>query len=129
MNCTKLKSIKLPNTAKTLGYSLFYNCSLLSEIELPQSLTKVEYSAFAKCTGLSVIDFPESIASMANWVTQSCNCKIIFRRSTVPSGVTASEGSRNWGSGNIYVPDESVDLYKSTWSNLSSRIYPISQLP
>lgn len=129
LRCSALQQIKLPNTTTTLGYSAFQECSSLQGIELPSTLTKIEYSAFQSCTSLSVLDIPASVTTIASWIAMSCRCKIIFRSTIVPTGMpNSSEMSRTLGSGNVYVPDESVDLYKTEWSRIASKIKPLSEL-
>lgn len=54
-NCSSLRQIKLPNTAKQIGYEAFRGCFLLEEITLPSALEKVNASAFSQCTLLDCI--------------------------------------------------------------------------
>lgn len=45
-NCTKITSVKIPATIKTIGELAFYGCTSLSNIEIPSSVTDIGASAF-----------------------------------------------------------------------------------
>lgn len=106
MNCTKLRSVTLPSGLTTIGSQCFNTCNLQS-IDIGENVTSIVNSAFEKntlmeyaiCRALT----PPKLAN--NYVfAQTNNCP-------------------------IYVPDASIDAYKgaSYWSNLSSRIKPLSE--
>ena len=80
--CTKLKSISLPSTLKSinfqcfsraiiesiyipdgcsLGYGLFTDCASLKSVRLPADLTEIPESTFSGCSALSHVDIPEGI--------------------------------------------------------------------
>lgn len=63
-NCSKLKSIKLPNKVTTISDSAFEGCSVLTDITLPETLTKIGYHAFYLCKKLSTINF---LGTKAQW--------------------------------------------------------------
>ncbi|MBQ7472057.1 MAG: leucine-rich repeat protein [Prevotella sp.] len=53
--CTKLTSLKLPESLNTIYYQVFMNCTSLSEIELPASLTSIGFNAFTGATALKTV--------------------------------------------------------------------------
>ncbi len=53
--CTKLESIVIPDSVKTIGYRAFSDCSLLEEVSLPKNLTAIMNYAFYGCTKLENI--------------------------------------------------------------------------
>ena len=54
--CTKLSSVKLPESVTFIGYLSFSGCESLTSLSfLPKSVTKVASMAFYKCTGLEEI--------------------------------------------------------------------------
>lgn len=105
--CSSLTQINIPEGVKSLGQVCFHKCSALESIELPSTVTAIEPAAFQYCTGLTRVsitaDTPPSLGSSA-----FANC----------SALTG-----------IYVPDESVEAYKTAtnWNAFADIILPLSQ--
>ena len=57
---SKLSSVKLPQSLKTIGNSAFYGCSKLKEIEIPNGIETIKSDAFGFC-GLSSVVIPTSV--------------------------------------------------------------------
>lgn len=152
--CTGLTQIEIPNSVTSIGNEAFSNCSGLTTINIPNSVTSIGSFAFSSCIGLNIpivipngvtvitaacfyrciilpsIDMPASVTRIDGQALQGCNSllRIICRPTTPPPIQTSSLNSTN--NCPIYVPDASVNTYKSTsrWSDLASRIFPISDL-
>ena len=124
-----INHIQLPTSITALAYgSVFQNCKQLLSIELHEGITQVGTSAFQGCTGLSVVEFPTTLNSLGNWWGMSASFISIFKIAAPPNTISASEVNRSAPSGKaIYVPDDAVETWKSAWSGLKSRIYPISE--
>ena len=142
-NCQGLTNIDLTPLAgmtKVIKLDAFlHTCSGLTSIDLIPlaSMTEVEnLDAFMKlCSGLTSIDLTPlagmtKVTSLYDFI---CACgklvSIIIGWTTPPP---ASSGTLNsTGSGPIYTPDESVDLYKTAtnWSKYATRYQPISNKP
>ena len=77
-------------------------------------------------TKITTLDLPARVVSFGN---ASLNCStlrtLIIRKTTVPTKGAWSLNSNV----QIYVPDASLQLYKDAWTDLASRIHPISELP
>lgn len=96
-NCTKLKSIVLPEklesiegdwegafancssltdvkfkACKNIGYGAFSNCHALNHITLPSDLKTIEQSAFGDCNNLHSVDFPPLLESIGTYAFQNC---------------------------------------------------------
>ena len=54
-----LKSIKIPDSVKSIGNFAFSNCPLLESIEIPRSVEDIGYDAFVACDGLEKIVFKD----------------------------------------------------------------------
>lgn len=113
--CAKLTKVKsLGSVAELYGSATtgmtqgeFYGCASASEITLPSSLTLIGINCFRNCYALE---------------------RIICRATTPPSlaNVSAFTNTNNCP---IYVPDASVEAYKTAtnWSSYASRIKGISE--
>lgn len=133
--CTRLEKINLENIKK-IGKYAFYYCNLAGKLNL-NSIEILEECAFYR--DLMYIDIDNSI--------KVCNCMDISEvvlgnniqyigRSSLPRGIVLYIYSPNpptlassyFQFSKIYVPSESVDLYKnsSNWENFKEIIYPIS---
>ena len=69
-----LKSIKFPNTLKSIGKLAFNNCSSLLSVDLSSTkLTTIEESAFQGCTSLESVILPKNITSIEKLAFQGCS--------------------------------------------------------
>ena len=105
------------------------------ELQYFTSITKLgDYNlnyggaTFYQCSNLKVVYLPSSLSSIGNYVFYQCGklTKIVCHAITPPSLQSYALAGVDWGV-NFYVPDESVDAYKTAWSKVASRIYPLSQ--
>ena len=105
-----LKTIKFNDNIRRLGFNVFWGCQKLEEVTLPAHLQYIGIHAFMECP----------------------NLKAVYSRSPIPPilekyGTEVDDifdlGS-NLGNLKIYVPENSVDLYKTTypWSRYSNYI-------
>lgn len=63
-NYSSIKSINLPDSVISIGYSAFSGCYGLSSITFPNCLMTVGEHAFSYCQSLKTIDFPNSVKSI-----------------------------------------------------------------
>ena len=84
---TKLRSIQLPSSLKTIGSHAFSNCGI-KKITLPEGLVSVEEYAFANST-LNEITLPTTLVSIGNGAISSSNISSVI----IPSSC-ASLGER-----------------------------------
>lgn len=133
---TALKSISIPNTVTSIGKSAFYYCNGLKSISFSNSLTSIGSNAF-NYTGLTNAEIPNSVQSIGGYAFANCTdiTSITIGESVVSIGENAfSVGSKlmsitclavvpptvvnNNGFNNylvrLYVPRESVELYRTT---------------
>ena len=104
-NCT-LASIYIPANVTSIGTGTFQSVSTLTNVIIPANVTSIGSNAFAACSGLTYI-----------------KCLAI----TPPTlGNTTALGATTY-TFPIYVPDASVNDYKTVWSGIASRIYPLSE--
>ena len=83
-NCSKIKSIVLPNSLEELDYPFVF-CTSLQSITLSNSLTTICNGLFWGCESLESVVIPNSVTSMGTSVFYLCaNLKSV----TLPEGIT-----------------------------------------
>ena len=137
--CPLLGEIAFQN-ATTVGTQAFRG-STIAKIKLPSVETMAASSnyegIFSYCKNLVLVDLGENCSSIGNESfgrfvgTSGNNITIICRASTPPSlgGAIINKGWVFATIGEIYVPDESVEAYKTAtnWSAYANIILPLSQ--
>lgn len=110
----------------------FSGCEKLEKVEFEEGHTLVPDSLLNGCISLRNIILPSTIIEIksgAFWGSKSLE-HLIVKAITPPTigNVILTNSSSYY---KIYVPDESVESYKSAsgWSEYASRIYPMSQKP
>ena len=63
-NCTRLKSLTLPNTIKRIGKYAFRDCYLLRSLTVPSSVTVIDNAAFIGCYLLSNVTLNNGLKSI-----------------------------------------------------------------
>ena len=94
------------NKVKTIGKKAFHYCNSLTDITLGADVTTIGQEAFNSCYNL---------------------VSFTIKATTPPTLGTSAFGNIN--NLTIYVPDESVDAYKTAtnWSNYFNKIKPLSE--
>ena len=131
--CKNLKIVDgFENTViTTTSWNTFYGCSSLQSIQLPESLTAIGGSAFYGCSSLVVITLPASLTSIVSNAFAYCSSLQYIRIQATTPPTLASTNAIPSTIGAIYVPDESVEAYKTAtvWSSYASKIKGISEMP
>lgn len=154
-NCSSLKNVVLTNLTTT-GTSLFTNASSLESIVIGTKLLTLPSSMVTYAPKLKSIIFPDQITSFSQTALQSCtglkymefkrtsnfsiaggafntltSLEAVVLRTTTPPTISGSSAPflAIPTTAKIYVPDSSVDSYKtaSGWSLLSAYIRPMSE--
>lgn len=125
----------LPNGTTSIISNMFQRCSGLTDVVIPEGVVRVNVNAFYYCTGVLSFSYPSTIQRIdtQEGIWNNAITEIIINATTPPviSNVNYSIGpsSKTFP---IYVPDASVDVYKSTtgnWAYFASRIKGISERP
>ena len=109
-NCRGLKYITIPNSVTSIGISAFYSTGL-SYVKIPDFVTSVGDNAFANCSMLTSITIGESVISIGYDAFNSSNLTHVTCLATTPP--TASSFP-NTNTAKLYVPKESVELYRTS---------------
>ena len=124
--CSSLKEITLPVLTK-IGDGAFTN-SGIERLVIPEGY-QIIGNILQRCPNLILVDFPTTVTSIADggslfWTMK--NQSIVICRALTPPifGGWGYDGDPKA----IYVPDASVDAYKSAagWSLQAVKIYPLS---
>lgn len=120
----------IPSGVTEMSYT-FYKCtSLVNAPEIPSGVTDMKYT-FGGCT--SLVNAPSIPNSVTNLDRTFFNCSKLkeatFLHTTPPSYFDTLDSCPKLET--IYVPDESVDAYKTAtgWSQFSSKFKPLSSKP
>lgn len=148
-DCYALKEIILPERLTILNEGLFGNCTSLSEITLPDCITKISDTAFSNCTSLARVHFPTALQSLGEafsfctaltnivlpaslinfdlYAFMECvNLQHIYLYAPIPPQTEDYDRIYLPEDIIIYVPEASVDAYKSHFSWGAFDIRPLS---
>ena len=110
----------------TTGIFLDGTYTSFNELQYFTHCTKINSKAFQASTFSGTITFPSSLTSIGSKAFYSLNCpRLIFLSTTPP---TMSDFAQTNHVTRVYVPDESVDTYKTAWSSWASKIKSINEL-
>ena len=125
-NCSSLTSIEIPNSVTSIGFRAFSGCSGLTTVTIPNSVTSIEDWAFYNCSGLTSIEIPNSVTSIEDRAFYNCSgLTSVTNYATTPQVINSNVFDEvNTSSCTLYVPEESVNLYKSAavWQDFGSII-------
>lgn len=125
-SCSSLTSINIPNSVTTLGSNAFMNSGIESFV-CPSSITVIETNLCRYTSKLKIVDLPNTITQIKDRAFANTAAKEFICRAINPPALGAYVFFE--GIPTIYVPDESVDAYKSdeNWGVWTSKINPLSQ--
>lgn len=70
---TKIKGVKLPSSARTIGQSAFYGCSGITEFDFGDGIEVIGTQAFQLCSKLTEVKLPASMREIGMQAFTSCN--------------------------------------------------------
>lgn len=157
--CTNLKDIALPENIVLLQNRSFAGCSSLDIVvshpsletigaeayrdskisgvaslgkikELPYTQNYNKWGVFSRCTNLKYCILPDTLQTIGQYALWGCtSLERIECHAVTPPSLASTNALESTNNCPIYVPDESVDAYKSAsnWSSYASRIKPLSE--
>ena len=72
-NNTKITSITIPESVRTVGSNAFTGCTNLRTVVLPENLDRIEDSAFYNCRQLREINIPNTVSYIGPQAFYYCN--------------------------------------------------------
>ena len=128
--CTSLKEVSLPESVTLLDMSVFARCEKLETINLPSNITEIPMAQFFYCPALRSITIPAKVTSIGKTAFFGCNGlkAITCLATTPPKADSTAFLTVTTKMITLYVPDESVDLYKAApvWKDFN--VQPISAM-
>lgn len=118
--CSRLKSIEIPDSVTSIGWHAFNSCSSLSRIEVPDGVTSIGMGAFNSCSSLRSIEIPDSITSIEDSVFSGCSSLNSIK---IPDSVTSIEFAAFSGCSSlsrIEIPDSVTRIGSVAFSGCSS---------
>lgn len=134
--------IDLPNLTSIGFFDVFSNTKI-KRINSLGSITSIQFQSeppgyynrcpvFYNCKNLEYVNLPNTLLTLGGYIFAGCTSlkEVICNAVTPPTLASTVFNSTN-STFLIYVPDESVEAYKSAtnWSTYASRIKGISELP
>ncbi|MBR4131112.1 MAG: leucine-rich repeat domain-containing protein [Bacteroidaceae bacterium] len=116
--------VKIKEGTVEIATNAFYGYTNLTSITTPNSLNNIRSNAFENCSGLNSITLSEGAKLIDNKAFSGCpELKEIYCYATQPPTIVVSAlDGVNVSSATLYVPEESIDLYKATipWSRFGN---------
>lgn len=130
---TSYRSIVFPDGLREIKQDAFWNMPLLETLRLPEGLTVIGDGTGSYCPKLRIIDIPSTLTGLPLVFEKEelINRRIICRAQTPPLAQQESENdARQRGIDTLYVPRESIELYKITpgWKHFKM-IKAVEELP
>ena len=69
---SKLKTVKLPSTLKSIGSAAFYETGI-EELDLPEGLETIGGRAFSTCRSLKSLSIPDSVTTLGDSLFEGCS--------------------------------------------------------
>ena len=83
-DCSKLKSVEIPNSVKKIGYKAFSSCTSLTSVGMSNSITKIAERTFEKCRSMRSVKIPNSVIEIGEAAFEKCRS---LRSVEIPNSV------------------------------------------
>ena len=122
-NCEGLTAVTLPEGLISIGIAAFTHCEGLKEIVIPNTVTSIGATAFTNCSGLTTLTIGSGVTTIGSMAFLVCSgLTTIYNYALTPQEVD----NRTFlmvpvAACTLYVPEESVELYKAApvWKNFN----------
>ena len=128
-SCKSLINVNIPDSVITVGVESFSECWNVENVILGNSIVNIERMAFRSCLKLKSIVIPDSVTSIGISAFYNCNkLSAVVCKAIVPPTLGTTVFLATNTALQIYVPDQSVEAYKSAegWLDYTDKIKPLS---
>ena len=111
------KTVTIPNSVTSIGYSAFSGCSGLTSVTIPNSVTSIRERAFSGCSGLTSVTIPNSVTSIGERAFSGCSglTSVTIGNSVTSIGYYAFDGC--YGLTSVTIPNSVTTIVQSAFSN------------
>ena len=121
LNGEEITDLAIPDGVKSISRFAFYGCDGLKSVRIPDGILILEDSTFCDCKGLTSLTLSKSVRSISANVFSGCDAlaSIYSFNPFPPDLANENFSSTNYQNATLYVPDEAVEEYKTTylWQN------------
>lgn len=128
-NCHKLKRVVFPNNVTAFNGGGMAGYSLIERLILPD-IPSIGTMAFRNCNALLYVKLRSSIKEIKGYAFYCANIRTVIIEAIVPPTIDTTTFTTSKGfNGYFYVPNDSVEAYKSAtnWASYADKIKPISE--
>ncbi len=149
--CSNISKVVIPNSVKYMGTRVFLDCASLVTVKLSENILSIPHSTFNRCYSLKNVDFSSRLARVEDYAFSECTSLVSM---TLPNTITyignnaflkskkfnsitikatkpplVAPNSFNYTNlSSVFVPEVSIDAYKTFWSSIFdiSKLKPIT---
>lgn len=129
LECYGLTSCTIGSGVTHIGDVAFQSCTSLTSIDISDSVTSIGENAFNGCSSLTSCTIGSGVTYIGFYVFESCTSLTSITVEAVDPPQLGNNAFNNTNNCPIYVPIQSVDVYKYStstgWSEYASRIQAI----
>lgn len=117
-------SLVIPTGTEVIRYGGFTHYDTLASITIPDTVTTIEDAVFV-ASGLTSVTIPKNVTSIGSDALRGCSSLASI---TVNAETPPTLGTRAFDNTNdcpILVPEDSVEAYRTAWSQYADRIQAI----
>ena len=71
--CSKLETVRLPESLRKIGDYAFYYCQALVHVDIPSGVNEIGKDAFVRCTSLETVTIPEGVVDLPDFIFYHCH--------------------------------------------------------
>ena len=120
-NMSKLDTVVLPPSVKSVGQRAFMYCTSLKSFAFPQGITTVATSVLEGCAALETVVIPSSVTTINTDAFYNCSgLQAIYNYAFTPQTIVErTVYNVNKSTCKLYVPIDYIDLYqaKDVWKD------------
>lgn len=110
--CSSLESVTIPKTVTKTNSGIFRDCSSLKSVNIPEGVTNIGFGMFLRCSSLENVIIPETVTSISNSAFYGCSN---LKNVNIPEGVTEIRADAFSGcsslEANIVIPESVEELW------------------